>query len=136
MKKMLIDILLGFAVVIVVTIFEFLVTLPFGDPGELSPEGYSTFINRELLLTALPAALTTFILTWVLHTKITTDLLRRAVVWTSMIALSYVFIGLGNDNLLEIFRTIGIYVLLASAFAGPIIYFFIKHSGYKSEKIK
>lgn len=126
MKRILIDILFGFATIIVVTIFEFLVTLPFGEPGELSSEGYSSFINRELLLTALPAALITFILTWLLRTTTTFDSLRRAIVWTTMLALSFVFIGLGNDNLPEIFVTIGIYVLLASTFAGPIVYSKVK----------
>ncbi len=44
-----------------------------------------------------------------------------------MLVLYYVLIGLGNENLLDIFRTIGIYVLLACAFAGPIIYAKIRH---------
>jgi hypothetical protein len=127
MKKILIDILFGFVVITVVTIFEFLVTLPFGDPGDLSSEGYSSFINQELLLTALPAAFTTFTLTWLLKTKNVSNSLRKSIVWTTMLALSFLFIGLGNGNLLEIFLTIGIYVLLAFTFAGPIIYAKIKH---------
>jgi hypothetical protein len=125
--KMLLDILFGLVAIIVVTIFEFLVTLPFGEPGELKPNGYSSFINRELLLTALPAALTTFILAMLLKTKSMSDSLRRSIIWTTMLVLSFVLIGLGNNNLPEIFSTVGIYVLLACTFAGPIIYAKIRH---------
>ena len=127
MKKILLDILFGLFAVIIVTIFEFLVTLPFGDPGNLSSDGYSSFINRELLLTALPAVLTTFFLTRLLKTKSMSDALRRAIVWTIILTLSFILIGIGNENLLEIFVTPGIYVLLACAFAGPIVYAKIKH---------
>jgi hypothetical protein len=127
LKKTLIDILAGFAVIIVVTIFEFLVTLPFGEPGQLSSEGYSAFINLEFLLTALPACLVTFMFIWLLKAKTSADWLRKAIVWTTMLALSYLLIGIGNGNFLEIFRTIGIYILLIASFAGPFFYFKVKN---------
>ncbi len=126
MKKIIIDILFGILTVICVTVFEFLVTLPFGEPGELSPEGYSSFMNREFLLTALPAGIVTFIFIWLLKTKHKADSMRKAVIWTLILALYYVIIGLGNGNLFEIFSTVGIYILLACAFAGPVAYAIIK----------
>ena len=61
-EKILINFLFGFLVTIVVTICEFIVTLPFGEPSELIQATYSQFINRELLLTALPALLVTLML--------------------------------------------------------------------------
>jgi hypothetical protein len=121
-KVFLIDIAFGFLAIMVITIFEFLVTLPFGEPTI----DHSSSINLELLLTALPAALTTFVLAWLLKTKRISDSLRRAIIWTMMLALSYVVIGLGNNNFSEIFVTLGIYVLLVSALAGPLIYAKIK----------
>lgn len=127
MKQIMIDILFGIFTIIVVTIFEFLVTLPFGNPGELSKEGYSYLVNREFLLTALPAAVVTFMFAWLLKTKHKSDSIRRAFIWTIMVALYYVLIGLGNNNLQELFITIGIYVMLVCTFAGPIIYAKIKH---------
>ncbi len=123
----MIDILFGIVTIIIVTIFEYLVTLPFGKPGELNDGGYSHIINLEFLLTALPAAIVTFIFAWLLKTKRKSDSMRRAIVWTAMLALYYVLIGLGNNNLPELFLTIGIYVMLICAFAGPIIYARIKH---------
>lgn len=44
-----------------------------------------------------------------------------------MLALNYIVIGFGNDNLPLIFGAIGIYVLLLCAFAGPILYAKIKN---------
>lgn len=127
MKNILIDVLFGIIAIIIVTIFEFLVTIPFGEPGEQIPGGASSFINRELLLTALPAAITTFLLAWLLKTKVKSDSLRRAIIWTLMLALYYIFVGLGNNNLSEIFLNVGIYILLCCAFVGPIVYAKIKH---------
>ena len=126
MKKILLDILFGILTIISVTVLEFLVTLPFGEPTNLSSEGYSSFMNREFLLTALPAGIVTFMFTWLLKTKLKSDSLRRSAIWTAMLALYYVLIGFGNDNFLEIFSTFGVYILLVFAFAGPIIYAKIK----------
>lgn len=121
MKSIAKDVLFGILIMIVITIFEFIVTLPFGEPGELSRDGYAYFINRELLLTALPAALVTFLFTRLLKTKSKSDALRRSIVWTLIVFLNYLSIGIGNNNLGEIFRTFGIYILLVCAFAGPVL---------------
>lgn len=127
MRRIVKDFLFGLLIVIIITIFEFIVTLPFGEPWELSPEVYLYFINRELLLTALPAALITFIFTRLLRTERKSDALRRGIIWTIIIFLYYLIIGIGNDNFGIIFSTIGIYVLLVCAFLGPILYAKIKH---------
>ncbi len=126
MKKILIDTLFGILTVIGVTVFEFLVTLPFTEHGNLSPDEYSPVMNREFLLTALPAGIVTFIFTWLLKTKYKVDAKRRACIWTVILTLNYVITGLGNGNFSEIFSTVGIYILLACAFAGPIAYAVIK----------
>jgi hypothetical protein len=129
MKKILIDVSFGLLVVLLVTIFEFLVTLPFGEFGQPDSGSYSSMINRELLLTALPGALATFFLTWLFKTKSVSDAIRRAIAGTVILALWYVIIGVGNRNLREIFAGFGVYTLLVCVFAGPIIYAKIKHTG-------
>jgi len=59
MKIITKDALFGLLIIIVITILEFIVTIPFGEPAqEFTSEVWAKFINRELLLTALPAALT------------------------------------------------------------------------------
>ena len=121
-KNVLINILLGVAVIVVVTILEFLITLPFGDPGEPGSGNYSSYINRELLLTALPAGITTCLLTWILKVKSKKDLIAKSIIWTTMLSLYFALIGLGNSNFSDIFRTVGVYVLLSFSFIGPIAY--------------
>ncbi|NTW72909.1 MAG: hypothetical protein HGA49_11805 [Eubacteriaceae bacterium] len=127
MKNIVKDVLFGVLVVIVITILEFIVTIPFGLPAEsIDREMWANFISRELLVTALPAFLTTTFFAWRLKTKSNSDALRKGLIWTAIIALNFVIIGLGNDNLGLIFGKIGIYVLLACAFAGPVLYSKVK----------
>jgi hypothetical protein len=103
------------------------VTLPFGEPSELSQATYSQFINRELLLTALPALLVTLMFAGLLKTKNKSDALKRSITWTVFLTLNYLLIGIGNDNFKLIFGNIGIYILLGCSFMGPIVYSKIKH---------
>lgn len=64
MKKIIKDILFGVLIIVVTLIFEFIVTLPFDEIASESDRARWTFlINRELLLTALPAALITYTFT-------------------------------------------------------------------------
>lgn len=123
MKRIIKDILLGIVIIIVITIFEFIVTIPFGDlPEQIDNAQWAIIINRELLLTALPAMFTTCIFSWLLKTKSKGDSIQKGIVWTCMIALNYMLIGIGNGNFGLIFGRIGIYVLLACAFLGTFIY--------------
>ena len=127
MKIITKDALFGLLIIIVITILEFIVTIPFGEPAqEFTSEVWAKFINRELLLTALPAALTTFIFTGRLKTKSKADAIRRGIIWSIILALNYMIIGIGNNNFELIFGEIGIYVLLACTFAGPVIYTKVK----------
>jgi hypothetical protein len=128
MNKILKDFLFGILILICITILEFIITLPLGEPnGEFSMEAYAYFINRELLLTAIPAGLITFIFAWFLKTNTTGVALRRSIIWTSVIFLHFLLLGIGNDNLPEIFGSVGIYLLLVCAFAGPLLCTKIRH---------
>lgn len=128
MKRIIKDALFGLLIIIVITILEFIVTIPFGEPAQqFTNEVWAKFINRELLLTALPAALTTFVLARHLKTKTKADAIRRGIIWSTMLALNYILIGIGNKNFELIFGGIGIYILLACTFAGPVIYAKVKH---------
>ncbi len=120
-KKTFIDLLFGVLVIILVTICEFLVTLPFGDPNLQDQAEMAKFINLELLLTALPALGVTWLLAWLLKTATLADALRRSIIWTAMLALSFLAIGIGNSTLQPIYGNIGIYVLLAGCLAGPLM---------------
>lgn len=122
MKTTVKDIVMGILIIILTTVAEFIVTLPFGTPGDIDSATLTKFINRELLLTALPAGLVTFVFAHLLKTTTQQVALRRSITWTVMILLNFLLIGIGNQNLAQIFGTPGIYALLAFAFAGPLVY--------------
>ena len=136
MSKTIRDILFGFVVLLVIILLEFIVTIPFGTVGEQATRAeFSAIMNREFLLTAIPAAAVTYIFTAVRKTRTRAEAFQHSVIWTLMIFLMYFLMGLGNNNLGEIFSTIGIYVLLAAAFAGPIIYSKINHLGETMRRV-
>ena len=123
MKNIIKDVLFGVLIVVVTLIFEFIVTIPFTEiASESDRVRWAFLINRELLLTALPAALITYTFTWLLKTKIRKDALRRGTIWTCILALYYIFISIGNGSFNLMFGTIGVYILLVCAFVGPVIY--------------
>ncbi len=126
MNKKFIDFLMGFPVLIAVTISEFLVTLPFETPAQTAAGNESWLISRELLLTSLPALIITYLFARFLHTKDRAAALQHSIFWTSVLFLNYLVIGYGNGNLGAIFGTVGIYVLLACTFLGPVAYAKIK----------
>jgi hypothetical protein len=128
MKSIIKDVLFGILIVIVVTLLEFVVTIPFGLPADsISRDEWAAIISRELLITAIPAFLTTFVFALLLKTKSKADAIQKAVFWTSILCINYFIMGLGNDNLGLIFGTLGVYILLICAFAGPIVYAKVKH---------
>lgn len=128
MKSVVKDVLFGVLIVIVITLLEFLITIPFGYPAEgLDRDAWAAFISRELLITAVPAFLTTFVFALLLKTKSKADAIQKAVFWTSILCVNFFVMGLGNDNLGLIFGTVGVYFLLVCAFAGPLVYAKVKH---------
>lgn len=122
MKSIIKESLFGILVVMTVTICEFIVTLPFGEGQELTPERYAFVLNREFLLTALPAFFVTFFLAKFRKVKDLSDALRKSIIWTAVLLIYYFVIGIGNDNLLPIFQSLGLYILFTCTFLGPIVY--------------
>ena len=127
MKKVIKDLLFGVLIIVITLIFEFIVTIPFTEMADESDRARWAFlISRELLLTALPAALITFTFAWLLKTKIKKDALQRGIIWTCVLALYYIIISIGNGTFNLMFSTIGVYVLLSCAYGGTVIYSIFK----------
>lgn len=124
LKKIGIDLLLGFLVILLVMIAEMLVTLPFSTGGEV--EVTSSLLNLELVIAALPAFLITMFLAGRLKSVEFKDAMRRSLIWAGMLLLFYVVIGLGNGTFSSIFTGFGIYVLVICAFVGPLFWWRIK----------
>lgn len=126
MKKLIMDVLFGVVVLVAIVLMEFLVTIPFGYYVEGGQESFQQVMNREFLLTALPATLVTFVFAMLLKTETLADAVRRGVIWTLIVGLYFFGVGIGNGNFMEMFGTLGIYVLLLCTFLGPIVYAKIK----------
>ena len=116
LKKVVFDFLWGLFLIFAVLLIEMLVTLPF----------VSGMLNLEFVLTSVPGLLVAFLLAGFLRTSAFKEAIRRSVLWTVMLLLFYVLIGIGNDTLQLIFAGFGIYLLLAAVFLGPILWWRIK----------
>jgi len=129
MKQIIKDVLFGILIFMIIMILEFIVTLPFGvnDIESLSIEEFGALINQELLLVAIPAGIVTYLFAMLLKTATKQDAMRRSILWTGIIAIQYVSIGIGNDNIGIILSSLGFYAVVICAFAGPMIYAKIKH---------
>jgi len=127
MKKYTRDILYGILIIVLITVAEFLVTLPFGTPKDSLRATLSAYMNLEFLLTAIPAGLVTFLIARQLKTVSKSQALKRAILWTAMVFLNYLWIGVLNLNADLIFTTIGIYVLLLCVFIGPLAFALYAH---------
>lgn len=129
MKQMLKDALLGILIFAVVMVCEFIVTLPFGKIAyESDRTEWTALINREFLVTALPAALIAFAFSFLLRIKSRKEAIRRGTIWVGVFVLLYILIGIGNHDLDLIFGTAGVYVVLACVFSGPVLYVAMKRS--------
>ncbi len=116
-RRWVVDVGLGFAALVLVVIMEALVTLPFGepDPGQLREA-----LNREFLLTALPALAVTALLAYVAKTAEARSGVRRGLIWAGIFAGAYAVLGVANGTISG-FATIGAAVLLVSLVLGPVL---------------
>jgi hypothetical protein len=122
MKKIAKDVLHSILILLVIIILDIMFTRPFDLPWKTSSEDYINFMNRELLFTAFPVGLVTFVFEWQLKTQNKYDAIRRSIIWTIVIFLNYFHMGSENSKLEELYSTYGLYVLLIYSFAGPLIY--------------
>lgn len=123
MKVIIRDVLFGILLMVLVMAAEVLVTVPLGPQGyeEADEDGKAAILNLELILTAMPAAVISFMLAFLLKTKERAEALRRGAVWALVVFLLYALIGAMNGNFGRIFSTYGIYLLLACVFVGPLL---------------
>ena len=137
--KIVKDALFGAAIVIIVTVLEFLVTVPFLSgpfPDTMTDADWKALINMELLLTALPAGMTTFFFAWIRKTHEFEDARRRALVWGGMGFFNYMFIGFTNGNLHLIFGSPGVYVLTLCMLGGPMLYYYIHRKRFPAAPLR
>jgi len=120
-------ILVGLLLIVLVTVAEFLVTIPLGSPPEEANAEWLRMVDLELLLTALPAGLLTFLAAVLLKLPTRRDSLLHAAVWTGLYALSLLLVLRGNGILGIVLVRLPVYVLLAFHFLGPLVQARIRH---------
>jgi hypothetical protein len=120
-KAIIKDVLSGLLIFVLIMVLEFAVTLPFGDPGGESGE-LASYLNREFLLTAIPAAILTYTAAMVTKVPTIVSAYRKSIIWTAVVLGLYTIIAVGNDNIGPIFGSYAFYLLLLGVFIGPILY--------------
>jgi hypothetical protein len=117
-KKLFLDILLGFLLFIFIFVVEFSIMLIFGDPAGFEANQFSA-VSLEFLLISLPAGILSFLLALLIKTIKQADALRRGIVWAVEILFVYLAIGLLNNTAGVIFSSFGMYLMLVLVFSGP-----------------
>jgi Fe2+ transport system protein B len=121
MKAIIKDVLSGLLIFVLIMVLEFAVTLPFGEPSNESGD-LAVYLNREFLLTAIPAAILTYTAAMVTKVPTIVSAYRKSIIWTVVVLGLYTIIAVGNDNVGPIFGSYGFYLLLLGVFIGPILY--------------
>lgn len=122
MKKTVIDILYGILVYIGIVAIQILSALPFRDP--FSGESPLLRINQnyEYLVAAIPILIWTVIVTWISKIQNKSDALRKAIIWTLVVVLLDVALGLLNNTLSLTLGVWSYYIALIAVFLGPLVY--------------
>lgn len=122
MKRLITDVGLGVLLMALVLAGEFLITLPLPGDGGVIRTGAALWaaLNLELGLAAVPAVASSVLLAWVTGTRTIGHGVRQGVIWTVVVGALYLWMGVTNDTTV-MFTTVGLWVLLAAVFAGPVL---------------
>jgi len=122
LKKTAIDILYGVLVYIGIVAIQILSALPFRDPFSGESPLLRINENYEYLIAVIPILLWTVIVTWISKIQSKSDALRKAIIWTVMVALLDFILGLLNNTLSLTFGVWTYYIALIAVFLGPLVY--------------
>lgn len=122
MRKILNDLLVGIAFIVILMILELFVSFLYDTGIDLDqhPDERLRLVNLMYLTSALPAGLLTALAAFLLKTRTVSDAVRRALIFGGIQLLDIFFIGLLNGTLSFIFGGYGFYVFLLMVTAGPI----------------
>jgi|GEM_PF-1638662 len=134
MRKTLIDVFVGVAFIIIVTILQFIASLLFGIGDEIydDPALRGRMVNLLFLATALPAAFLGAVAAHLLKTASVGDAAIRGGVWSGIQAVSFLAMGLLNETTGFIFGAYGFYLFLIAMAAGPVVYALVKRLPVKA----
>ncbi len=121
MRKVIIDVLIGIAFIVVLMILELFISFLYDTGIDLDqhPEERLRLVSLMYVTSALPAGLLTALAAFLLKTRTVADAVRRASIWGGIQLLDIFAVGLLNGTLSFIFGGYGFYVFLLLVAAGP-----------------
>ncbi|HBG33741.1 MAG: hypothetical protein A2084_02375 [Tenericutes bacterium GWC2_39_45] len=126
LNKILKNIIIGVVLLMIITGFQFLISLLFQEDVNPDTERGAYLISLLLGLSAIPAFILSFFTPLILKMKTRDDIMIGASLWTLVFVISYVITGINNHTFNVIFQTIGLYWLFFAVFFGPVIFMNIK----------
>src|SRR3989339_1279300 len=122
LNKILKNIIIGVVLLMIITGFQFLISLLFQEYVNPDTERGAYLISLLLGLSAIPAFILSFFTPLILKMKTRDDIMIGASLWTLVFVISYVITGINNHTFNVIFQTIGLYWLFFAVFFGPVIF--------------
>lgn len=131
LKKLLIDIGIGFIVVVLVGIVWAVtpdsmlgriggMSLP-GPYDRLNEAQITQAVNVEFLYGAILALVITVVFALAAGVRGPREGVRRGIVWAGVAAVCYLIMGIGGGTFGHIFGSVGVYALVAAMALGPIV---------------
>jgi uncharacterized membrane protein YozB (DUF420 family) len=125
-NKILKNIIVGIVLLMIITGFQFVISLFFQEEVDPMTERGAYLISLLLGLSAIPACILSFFAPWILKMKNRQDIMIAASIWALVFIISYIITGVMNDNFNQIFQSIGLYWLFFAVFFGPVVFMNIK----------
>jgi hypothetical protein len=126
LNKILKNIIIGVAMLMIITGFQFVISLLFQEEVDPMTERGAYLISLLLGLSAIPAFIMSFFSPWVLKMKTRQDIMIGASLWVLVFIVSYIVTGIMNHTSEQIFQSVGLYWLFFAVLFGPVIYMNIK----------
>lgn len=125
-KNIIFDVLAGLVIITVITL-TVLITSMICTSMQSNMDARKHYVFAELMICVLPAGFASYLAAKLLGTDSRQQGLRRSIIWTVMVLLSFVLTSTLNSSFDIIFTTAAVYVLLVSVFTGPMIYVLMRH---------
>ena len=126
MNKVLKNIIIGVVLLVIITGFQFVISLFFQEEVNPNTERGAYLISLLLGLSAIPAFILSFFAPLIFKMKTRQDIMIGASLWTLVFIVSYVITGIMNHTFDAIFQSIGLYWLFFAVLFGPVIFMNLK----------
>jgi hypothetical protein len=123
MKPFVRDIMIGFILIALVTVIQWIVSLLMGGNDGLvsTPQQQKEIINLLFYYSLVPSVLLYFLAVYVTKPETHSQAFKSSLVWSGVFLFNYLVIGIGNSTFIPIFTGLGFYVLFIGVLVAPNI---------------